>query len=535
MPHKALKVTVDLTIQAVTCPGTVLRERDDVYISIHFLGFQKRTLCLPPIFPLLFHQVIRFEKTFVNCIDPAHLSLLLEDERILVELIQLSEDYSADGTVLAHFYEDAKDFLYPQNALIPAYADSEREVLMQRSIWFSGISPKLEFSCSTTVRDCSTARHDRYQELSAQTSMSDNDFLAVSTERKPRRRTRTKSYGDSTISWRSKSPSRKKPNRLSSTSIEDRPPFIMKRENSHNRAASPGKSVSFNTTPSRPVSAPPPINGLSLSRSRSPKRKMASSKSSYISENDCRICTIFKRYYGRSYWGHRKNFHPNHGVKIRPYKDSDTLVDEAEMWLNRASHSEISDDTQDLLDRMNDLTLSRRTMDPTPGLDVSYGRLPYSPRLSRSRSRSPSPRARTRSLSPITLSPRLRSRSPSPVLVRRSLRDRFDESSVDLDTSKVIHRRVRKALEHNLLSSDSDISSVTSEEALADLSASLRSENRESLRRSLLESDRSVSVHIDNGDHWSTRSQEFTGKSHRELFDDTMGKIYKRLYRNIKE
>ena len=81
--------------------------------------------------------ILLFLQTFVNCIDPAHLSLLLEDERILVELIQLSEDYSADGTVLAHFYEDAKDFLYPQNALIPAYADSEREVLMQRSIWFS--------------------------------------------------------------------------------------------------------------------------------------------------------------------------------------------------------------------------------------------------------------------------------------------------------------------------------------------------------------------------------------------------------------
>ena len=28
------------------------------------------------------------------------------------------------------------------------------------------------------------------------------------------------------------------------------------------------------------------------------------------------------------------------------WQDSDTLVDEAEMWLNRASHSEISDDTQ---------------------------------------------------------------------------------------------------------------------------------------------------------------------------------------------
>ncbi|XP_038068508.1 serine/arginine repetitive matrix protein 1-like isoform X1 [Patiria miniata] len=499
MPQKALKVTVDLTIQAVTCPGTVLRDREDVYISIHFFGYQKRTLCLPPIFPLLFHQVIRFEKTFVNCIDPAHLALLLEDERILIELIQLNEDYSADGTVLAHFYEPAKEFLYPQHTLMSAYADSEREVLMQRTLWFSGIAPKLEFSCSTTVKDCSAARLSRYSELSAQQSTSDEDFLTVTTERPSRRRTRTKSYEDTTISWRSKSPSRSwKRERLGNTSLEDRPPFIIKRGNTHNRATSPSKSVSFSTSPSRPVSAPPPANGLTSSssssssptvRRRSPRRKASSGRSSsYISENDCRVCRIFKRYYGRRYWGHRKNFHPNHGIKIRPTKDSDTLVDEADLWLDRVAQSQVSDDTRDILDGMNDLSLTGRSLEPVAGLDVSYGRLPYSPRLSRSRSPSRSPRARTRSLSPITLSPRRRSRSPSPILNRSSLKDRYGD--VDLDTSKLIHRRVRKALEHNF-SSDSDVSSVTSEEALADLSASLRSENRESLRRSLLEnSDR---------------------------------------------
>ena len=76
-------------------------------------------------------------QTFINCLDPAHLALLLEDERILVELIQLAEDLNAEGTVLAHFYEPAKDFLYPQNTLMSAYSDSEREVLMQRTLWFS--------------------------------------------------------------------------------------------------------------------------------------------------------------------------------------------------------------------------------------------------------------------------------------------------------------------------------------------------------------------------------------------------------------
>ena len=76
-------------------------------------------------------------QTFPHCLDPAHLSHILAEDRILIEIIQLNEDYSQDGTVLALYETSMREFLYPEDSLAPSYTDSEREVLMQRTIWFS--------------------------------------------------------------------------------------------------------------------------------------------------------------------------------------------------------------------------------------------------------------------------------------------------------------------------------------------------------------------------------------------------------------
>ena len=40
----------------------------------------------------------------------------------------------------------------------------------------------------------------------------------------------------------------------------------------------------------------------------------------------------------------------------------------------------------------------------------------------------------------------------------------------------------------------------------------------------------SVTVKIGPRDYWSQRMSEFTGKPHRILFDETLEKIYSRLY-----
>lgn len=41
-----------------------------------------------------------------------------------------------------------------------------------------------------------------------------------------------------------------------------------------------------------------------------------------------------------------------------------------------------------------------------------------------------------------------------------------------------------------------------------------------------------MTVSLGGGDYWSDRMAELTGKPHRAVFNDTMEKIYSRLYNN---
>ena len=103
-------------------------------------------------------------QTFLNCGDPAHLAHLLQFEDVLIELIQLNEDFTQDGTVLAFYQVSARDFLYPEDSLLPSYAESDREVLMHKKIWFS---VSIEITADITdnfqlpnLRLCTEWKHD---------------------------------------------------------------------------------------------------------------------------------------------------------------------------------------------------------------------------------------------------------------------------------------------------------------------------------------------------------------------------------------
>ncbi|XP_039530474.1 spermatogenesis-associated protein 6 isoform X2 [Pimephales promelas] len=43
------------------------------------------------------------------------------------------------------------------------------------------------------------------------------------------------------------------------------------------------------------------------------------------------------------------------------------------------------------------------------------------------------------------------------------------------------------------------------------------------------------SVHLDNGTFWSNRAAVYSGKPHRAVFEDSLSKIYKNLYRNASQ
>ncbi|XP_036002014.1 spermatogenesis associated 6-like protein isoform X2 [Fundulus heteroclitus] len=157
MSRKALKVLAEVTLRAVSCPGVHLSAKDDVYLSVFFMGQFYQSEGLPAVFPLLFHEKMTFEKIFWEAVDPGDVAALLEYEAVRIELVQLippDHIHFVDGDTLACFEEDARSFLFPEPKLVAPFSGVGREVLMTRAGHFPGIAPRLEFSTKTTITEC---------------------------------------------------------------------------------------------------------------------------------------------------------------------------------------------------------------------------------------------------------------------------------------------------------------------------------------------------------------------------------------------
>ncbi|CAK6968673.1 spermatogenesis associated 6-like protein isoform X2 [Scomber scombrus] len=152
MSRKALKVVVELKFRAVSCPGVHLSVKDDIYLSMCFMGQYRQSECVPAVFPLLFHEKMTFEKIFRHAVDPGDIAVMLEYETVRIELVQLTHPA---GDTQAYFEEDARRFLFPEPKLVPSFSGVDREVLMARAPYFPGIAPRLEFSTKTTIIECS--------------------------------------------------------------------------------------------------------------------------------------------------------------------------------------------------------------------------------------------------------------------------------------------------------------------------------------------------------------------------------------------
>ncbi|XP_053227113.1 spermatogenesis associated 6-like protein isoform X5 [Podarcis raffonei] len=135
-----LKVVVELQIHAVSCPGVYLTEKNDVYLHVCILGQCKETESLRPIFPLLFHEKMWFEKVFEKATDPVAVVELLERNVTKFRLVEVVPSGKGE---LAFYEENTRGFLFPEPKLTPAYPGVDRGLLMKTRPSFPVDSSKM--------------------------------------------------------------------------------------------------------------------------------------------------------------------------------------------------------------------------------------------------------------------------------------------------------------------------------------------------------------------------------------------------------
>uniref|UniRef100_A0A3Q3L1E4 Spermatogenesis-associated protein 6 N-terminal domain-containing protein n=1 Tax=Mastacembelus armatus TaxID=205130 RepID=A0A3Q3L1E4_9TELE len=65
-------------VSQVSCPGVHLPAKDDLYLSMCFLGQYRQSEAIPAVFPLLFYEKMTFEKIYRHALDPGDITVMLE-------------------------------------------------------------------------------------------------------------------------------------------------------------------------------------------------------------------------------------------------------------------------------------------------------------------------------------------------------------------------------------------------------------------------------------------------------------------------
>uniref|UniRef100_W5MSK7 Spermatogenesis associated 6 n=1 Tax=Lepisosteus oculatus TaxID=7918 RepID=W5MSK7_LEPOC len=452
MPHKVLKCIIELEIQAVTCPGVVLTDQEDIYLSVCIMGKYQKTKCLPPIFPLLFHEKLNFEKVFADAVDPGDIAELLELDTTSFELIQLVPPV---GETLATLVENTREFLYPGPRLTPRYPGSEREMLMKRSISFPGIAPKVEFSTVSVIKECDlketmqTPSPCRSTPLKPRSGRGIKKSPCSADQQSPS----VCRYKQPTVASQSRSPSPYTNRRMCELSEEasqrlshlNLGPYRFKKETD----SQPPFVVRNIITPLLHIC----ITQTSMSFKTSSKCPMD--------------VKHLKRYLLRA----------KDPSLLGSYRPKTTRQHVLKRWRHKP----------------------RRQL-----------------------------KAHSTPLSTVK-SP------PSPLLNRSSLRERFQTSPSTPTHWEEIHERVQKILKthrsrHGMTpkkSINEDSNSVHQKTSTSCNDSLCDSQVQEDSSRGLGE----ATVHLDNGTFWSNQAAQYTGKPHRAVFEDSLGKIYRNLFK----
>ncbi|XP_071665991.1 spermatogenesis-associated protein 6 isoform X3 [Patagioenas fasciata] len=438
MPRKALLCVLQLDVRSITCPGVLLKDKEQLYLSVSVLGQCKKTQCVPAAFPLLFHEKLVFEKAFPDIVDPGDLVELLELDTVVLELIQLVPPV---GEILATYEENTRDFLFPDPKLTCGHHGLDREILMKRSSSFPG---DLEWAHHSTPNGKLRTKLPKKNTLSAEKS---RPGLAP------------KNYQQPTIASKSRSPSPYTKRRMCELSEEarqrlahlnlgpyqfrretDKPPFVVRRVDQ----PSPGITLStWCPTRESPVEAWTKLDhDPSLLGSYRPRK--AHARSTHAKDGDsCGVC--------------------NEDVVSAPP--------------NRLSHSAGS--------------------------------------LERS------------------APPAFQKHSPSSVLNRSSLRERFSSGWPSPANGDEIHKRVKNILRTH--SARQRLIFDESNSSKGDLTETKESSHKASSAMGELQSSSAVqqnaTVHLDNGEYRPGRAAVYKGKPHRAIFEESLEKIYRNMYR----
>ncbi|XP_039240624.1 spermatogenesis-associated protein 6 isoform X3 [Pipra filicauda] len=488
----------------ITCPGVLLKDKEELYLSVFVLGQCKKTQCVPAVFPLFFQEKLVFEKEFANTVDPGDLVKLLEFDTAVLELIQLVPPV---GRILATYEENTRDFLFPDPKLTRGHRGLEREILMKRSSSFTGIAPKLRFSTISLIAESllSSGRSHIQAGLNGVHRSTPNGKLhtkvlkknALAPE-KSRHSLASKNYEQPTIASKSRSPSPYTRRRMCELSEEarqrlahlnlgphefrretDKPPFVVRRVEQRSpgvklhtwcsmRESAAGSWAKADHDPSLLSSYRPKKTEVTLSPPSlcpSPPPLPSSGKV------DCRS----------SHWRMQKIAELQ--AKSARRKDLDGCVvcneDELSGPPNRQSHSAGS--------------------------------------LERS------------------APPAFQEHSPSSVLHRSSLRERFSSGWPSPANGDEIHKRVKNILRTH--SARQRLIFDESNSSKGDVTKTRESSHNAPLSMSELQSSSSVQqnapVHLDNGEYRSSRAAVYKEKPHRAIFEESLGKIYKNMYQKV--
>ncbi|XP_036749034.2 spermatogenesis-associated protein 6 isoform X1 [Manis pentadactyla] len=503
---KALQCALALEIRSVTWPGVVLKDKEDIYLSICVFGQYKKTQCVPAIFPLIFNARMVFEKVFPEAVDPGDVVSQLEYDTALLELIQL---VPPGGETLSTYDENTRDFMFPGPNQISGHHDSNRQVTMRMISGLRGIAPKLEFSTTSVITEClissrKCCTQDKFIYHTARDEKS-HSRLQSRTSRSQKKKSKSpernkycinaKNYEQPTISSKSHSPSPYTKRRMCELSEDTRQrlahlnlgPYEFKKETDK-----PPFVIRHVDPPSHRADA---LFGSS--------------------GRDCE----------RDGWSRMHNDHSHLGC----YQPKDYKV-------IRTPHGRDFDES---LERCDEYLSSRSCSKPQHS---------------------------ARTLLVHSAPSTMPKHSPSPVLNRASLRERFYSDLCSSSNCDEIHDRVKNVLKShqahqrhlytpvNCLpdqeTKDDQLCSSPSSCVLP-VTASPRDEkdlekdDELELKRDFLYKDSAYdsdpeyssfqrprgTLHFDDGKYWSNRAASYKEKSHRPIFENSMDKIYRNLYK----